>query len=347
VTGTDGITQHDADDKQSSSLVNVLRDFLLRRMRMSHIYQPLMLKTLILGGGKASIREIASKFLSHYEAQLEYYEEITKRMPGKVLTTHGLVEREGNEYRLTLPTDTMSVDDRAELITICEAKVAEYIQRRGAKTYDHRRTALGDLSGTVRYEVLKRARFRCELCGVAADEMALEVDHIIPRKHGGKDVIENLQALCWRCNANKGDRDATDFRAVRAAMELRLADFPFCTVPASRVIDENTLGFAMSDANPMTPMHTVVVSKRHAETWFDLSEPERRAIGILMDAVSLRIKADDRMVAGFNIGLDSREVAGRTVPHAHVQMIPRRPGDIDDPRSGVRSVIPERRQQSI
>jgi 5-methylcytosine-specific restriction endonuclease McrA len=48
---------------------------------------------------------------------------------------------------------------------------------------------------------------------VSADERALEVDHIIPRRHGGSDDRSNLQALCWKCNANRGAPDDTDFRA--------------------------------------------------------------------------------------------------------------------------------------
>jgi 5-methylcytosine-specific restriction endonuclease McrA len=63
------------------------------------------------------------------------------------------------------------------------------------------------LSGSLRYEVLKRAGFRCELCGVPADERAIEVDRILPRKHGGKDDAANLEALCFKCNAHKCSRD--------------------------------------------------------------------------------------------------------------------------------------------
>ena len=56
----------------------VLRDFILSRMRMSHIYQPIMLRTLLTHSGKATIRQIAAEFLARDESQLEYYEEITK-----------------------------------------------------------------------------------------------------------------------------------------------------------------------------------------------------------------------------------------------------------------------------
>ena len=79
-----------------------LRLFLTDQMRMSHIYQPLMLKTLIERGGWASTREIASAFLSRDESQIEYYGEITRRMRGRVLAKHRIVERERDGFRLLL-----------------------------------------------------------------------------------------------------------------------------------------------------------------------------------------------------------------------------------------------------
>ena len=79
----------------------------------------------------------------------------------------------------------------------------------------HGRRSSGYINGTLRFEVFKNAKFRCELCGIAADERALEVDHITPRNKGGTDEIANLQALCFSCNATKRDADDTDFRAVR------------------------------------------------------------------------------------------------------------------------------------
>ncbi len=218
--------------------------------------------------------------------------------------------------------------------------MAEYLQKRGSKAYDHRRTALGQLSGTARYEVLKRARFRCELCGTSAEEKALEVDHIVPRKHGGRDVLENFQALCWECNANKGDRDDTDFRAVREGLDAKVDGCVFCALSKDRVVAENTLALAFRDAFPVTPLHTLVVPIRHAATWFDLGDPERRAITVLLDEVRKEILAKDRTVEGFNVGMNSGEVAGQTVFHAHVHLIPRRRGDVENPRGGVRGVIP-------
>lgn len=328
------------ESPQSSRTHAKLRTFLLNQMRMSHVYQPVMLKVLLLQGGRASLRDIAAAFLALDEAQLEYYEEITKRMPGQVLTRHGLVARDGDGYRLAMPLDGMTDDGRDELVRLCDAKVVEYLQRRGAKAYDHRRTALGDLSGTVRYEVLKRAGFRCELCGVSAEERALEVDHILPRRHGGKDGIENLQALCWTCNANKGDRDATDLRAGRAAMDAKADDRAFCAMPAERIVRSNSLALAIRDAYPVTPLHTLVIPRQHAATWFGLAEPEHRAMNLLLDEVRQGILTTGKTVKGVNVGSNSGEVAGQTVFHAHTHLIPRRQGDVPDPRGGVRGVIP-------
>jgi len=80
--------------------------------------------------------------LAHDESQLEYYEQITKTMPGKVLAKHGAGR-------------------------------------------------------------------------------AIEVDHIVPRKHGGEDDLTNLQALCFKCNANKGARDDVDFRVIREGINAK------------------------------------------------------------------------------------------------------------------------------
>jgi ATP adenylyltransferase len=94
------------------------------------------------------------------------------------------------------------------------------------------------------------------------------------------------------------------------------------------------------DAYPVTPLHTLVVPRRHAATYFDLHEPERRAINLLLDQVRLRVLADDKAVQGFNVGMNCGETAGQTIMHCHVHLIPRRPGDVDRPCGGIRAVIP-------
>src|SRR5262245_54527321 len=144
-----------------SSSYSQLRDFIQKQMRMAHIYQPVMLKQLLKGGGKASIRNIAAAFLARDESQLEYYEQITKNMPGKVLAKHGIVVRDGDNYRLTVDASALSAEQRNELVRLCDAAISDYLEKRGEAVYDHRRSALGYVSGSLRYDVLKRAGFRC------------------------------------------------------------------------------------------------------------------------------------------------------------------------------------------
>jgi ATP adenylyltransferase len=325
---------------ERATVFQQLKTFLTKQMRMSHLYQPLMLRTLIEKGGKASLRDIAFCFLAHDESQIEYYMEITKRMPGPVLTRHHLVQRDGAGYKLIPNVQQLTPDQRSELLRLCDEAVENYTGRRGRKLYDHRRIALGNISGTARYEVLRRAGFRCDLCAISAEERALEVDHILPRRHGGTDDLSNLQALCYKCNANKGARDDSDLRAVRERMADRVPECFLC-FPAHRpIIAQNELALALYDAHPVTSLHALIVPRRHATTYFDLHDPERRAINLLLDQVRLKVLDEDKAVEGFNVGMNCGQTAGQTIMHCHVHLIPRRPGDVDQPRGGVRAVIP-------
>lgn len=151
---------------------NDLEDFLLRRMRMSHIYQPVMIKHLLENGGTSSDKEIAQSLLKYDPSQLAYYKDITNKMVGKVLRNHNVVQKEKDEYHLTA-FNTLNGREISNLIDICEKKLEEYIFKRGEMIWKHRKKNRGYISGTVRFEVLKRAFFRCELCGISASEKAI------------------------------------------------------------------------------------------------------------------------------------------------------------------------------
>ena len=90
------------------------------------------------------------------------------------------------------------------------------------------------------------------------------MDHILPRKHGGEDDLTNLQALCFKCNANKGARDDKDFRVIREGINARQPGCIFCELPTDRIIASNALAFAIRDNYPVTELHTLVIPKRHA-----------------------------------------------------------------------------------
>jgi diadenosine tetraphosphate (Ap4A) HIT family hydrolase/5-methylcytosine-specific restriction endonuclease McrA len=316
-----------------------LEDFIQNRMRMSHVYQPVMLMTLLEQGGKASTKDIAKAILEHDESQIEYYEKIVGNMVGRVLRSHGLVKREGGDYSLCLD-DKPTKAETAHLIDLCRQELTEYESKRGEKIWLHRKLSSGYISGTLRYEVLKQAQFHCELCGISGDIRALEVDHIIPRNLGGPDDPSNLQALCYSCNSMKRDRDQTDFRKVRESYSFRADGCPFCHIPKERILNENELAFAIRDAVPVTQLHTLVIPKRHTSDLFELSRPETNAYNELLKEMKQEILQTDAKVAGFNVGINNGAAAGQTVKHCHIHLIPRRAGDVKHVAGGIRNVIP-------
>lgn len=108
----------------------------------------------------------------------------------------------------------------------------------------------------------------------------------------------------------------------------------------SRIVAENELAFAVRDGFPVIPLHTLIIPKRHAEDYFALDEKELAAINSLLHVQKRELEQHDAAIQGFNIGMNCGEVAGQTVFHCHVHLIPRRFGDVESPRGGVRHVIP-------
>lgn len=320
-----------------------LKHFVAKVMQMSHVYQPVMLLALIERGGRATVRDIACSILSHDESQIEYYEEITKNMPGPVLAKRNVVAKLGTRriegYEL-LDFGTLTEDEKAELVSLCLEKLNKFKEDRGETIWSHRKLSDGYISGTIRYEVLKRAKFRCELCGVSAEVKALEVDHILPRNKGGTDDISNFQSLCYSCNAMKRDTDDTDFRGMAEAYKHREAGCPFCEMPVDRVIDQNELCYVVRDKYPVSAGHTLVIPKRHVADYFGLWQPELNAVNVLLAKHQEQLRAEDATVTGFNVGMNCGPVAGQTVAHCHIHLIPRRVGDVENPAGGVRHVIP-------
>jgi diadenosine tetraphosphate (Ap4A) HIT family hydrolase len=195
---------------------------------------------------------------------------------------------------------------------------------------------------TLRYEVLKRAHGRCEACGISNQERALQVDHITSRSKGGLNDLSNLQALCSICNAQKLDRDMTDFRSAHAAYAARDDKCPFCTLPSKRIVAENELILAIRDAYPVTSGHTLLITRRHVEDQTGLWQPEINALHSLQGQLIGELRDADPTINGFNIGSNAGASAGQTIFHCHIHLIPRRAGDMEKPRGGVRGVIPDR-----
>ena len=135
-----------------------------------------------------------------------------------------------------------------------------------------------------------------------------------------------------------------------AAVEsgVRLEECPFCEIAgldsgwepkaAGTTIGRSSAAFY--DNYPVTPRHALVVPRRHVTDVFQLDEDERHDLWAMVNLVADQLWASG--AAGMNIGTNVGEVAGQTVEHAHIHVIPRTKGDVTDPRGGVRWVIPEK-----
>jgi len=116
---------------------------------------------------------------------------------------------------------------------------------------------------------------------------------------------------------------------------------PFCSLEAERVWLSSFSALAAFDGFPVTSGHTLVIPKQHLTSVFDLSPYEQQEIWSFVSQVRSELK--NRFgVAAFNIGINDGNLAGQTVLHAHIHVIPRRDGDVDDPRGGIRWVIPSK-----
>lgn len=114
----------------------------------------------------------------------------------------------------------------------------------------------------------------------------------------------------------------------------------FCEIPKERVVSQNELAYVIRDGFPVTKGHSLVIPKRHAVDYFSLTDAEVMACHQLLCSERTLAISSDSTIEGFNIGLNAGEAAGQTVFHCHFHLIPRRKGDVEDPRGGVRHLIP-------
>ena len=116
----------------------------------------------------------------------------------------------------------------------------------------------------------------------------------------------------------------------------------FCNSKVSGVAHENNLAYASYDTYPVSDQHCLIIPKRHVDDYFELSNDEVIACNDLIKIIKKEILDSDQSVKAFNIGTNAGKLAGQSIMHCHIHLIPRREGDVDNPQGGVRSVIPKK-----
>ena len=114
----------------------------------------------------------------------------------------------------------------------------------------------------------------------------------------------------------------------------------FCNTLNKDFVFENDLAFASFDSYPVSNFHSLIIPKKQIENYFDLNNDEILACNDLILKIKNKIQNEDSSVLGFNIGVNSGKVAGQSILHCHIHLIPRRKGDVENPQGGVRGVIP-------
>ena len=188
-----------------------LKNFLINKMSMSHIYQPVIIKELLLNNNKNSIKSLAKKLLEYDDTQIEYYQHIIKRYPKSTLKKHSIINTDIENFYLDEEFISLSEKDKQELIDICDEAIQNFVLNREG-SYGRRNTFKRNIKSSDYIEVLRRAKGKCQLCGISKDERSLEVDHVTPKSKGGSDDISNLGALCWLCNSKKSNKSDFDYR---------------------------------------------------------------------------------------------------------------------------------------
>ena len=116
----------------------------------------------------------------------------------------------------------------------------------------------------------------------------------------------------------------------------------FCNSKSSGIAHENDLAYASYDSYPVSNHHCLIIPKRHVIDYFELTNEELIACNDLIKLIKIETLNKDKTVKAFNIGSNAGKIAGQSIMHCHIHIIPRREDDVENPQGGVRSVIPQK-----
>jgi ATP adenylyltransferase len=305
-----------------------LKNFLLKKMKMTGPYQALVVLECLKNDGSATLSSIAEYLSAKDKESNSYYVNRLKVYPKQVLKNHQIAEIKKEYFVLTAQYDEQ---EKEELIRICEEKLHNWYMQNDKSSNPENKGW-----GALRYKLLTKYR-KCLLCGAkpsSENDIELDIDHILPTSKGGKDEESNLQVLCSTCNRSKGNTDQTDFRP-----KDLVNGCIFCNLGERDLGIESKWFWIIRDNYPVTPLHTLIIPKSHLQSPTDMDLGHWKELGRLVGIVKKEIFELDSSVAGFNLGFNDGEAAGQTIFHAHFHVIPRRKNDVENPRGGIRGVI--------
>ena len=118
----------------------------------------------------------------------------------------------------------------------------------------------------------------------------------------------------------------------------------FCNKKKQKIIYSSSLMFVVRDSYPVTKFHSLIIPHRHVSNFFDLNEDELKDLNETLKKERQSLLNLDKKNTAFNVGVNVGRDAGQSIMHCHIHLIPRRKGDIENPRGGVRGVIPSKQK---
>ena len=119
----------------------------------------------------------------------------------------------------------------------------------------------------------------------------------------------------------------------------------FCNKNNCKVIQSLKYFFIIRDTTyPVTKHHTLIITNRHVGDYFNLTNDEFIELNEILKKQKKNLQKLDDKITGFNVGVNIGNDAGQSIMHCHIHLIPRRKGDVEDPRGGVRGVIPSKQK---
>ena len=119
----------------------------------------------------------------------------------------------------------------------------------------------------------------------------------------------------------------------------------FCDRAKKESVYSSDFTFVVRDNKfPVTKHHTLIVTQRHVSDFFDLNDQELNDLSNVLKKQRQFLLNLDKKITGFNVGVNAGVDAGQSIMHCHIHLIPRRKGDMDNPKGGVRGVIPSKQK---